>query len=105
MERADGKGYERKPGAETPRGGRGTCMRRWTRATRPGFEPGKTGPKPVVIPFHHRVKVQAFYRPSPSTGRLAGPGNTVLGLLDVVGEVFELDAEVDGGDVDMRWYG
>ncbi len=25
-------------------------------ATRPGFEPGKTGPKPVVIPFHHRVK-------------------------------------------------
>ncbi len=24
-------------------------------ATRPGFEPGKTGPKPVVIPFHHRV--------------------------------------------------
>ena len=26
-----------------------------TGATRPGFEPGKTGPKPVVIPFHHRV--------------------------------------------------
>ena len=24
-------------------------------ATRPGFRPGKTGPKPVVIPFHHRV--------------------------------------------------
>src|SRR5271157_6361222 len=29
----------------------------WRRATRPGFEPGKTGPKPVVIPFHHRVIV------------------------------------------------
>ena len=29
-------------------------------ATRPGFEPGKTGPKPVVIPFHHRVRVSAF---------------------------------------------
>src|SRR3954447_7749456 len=25
------------------------------RATRPGFEPGKAGPKPAVIPFHHRV--------------------------------------------------
>ena len=28
-----------------------------SQATRPGFEPGKTGPKPVVIPFHHRVVV------------------------------------------------
>ncbi len=28
---------------------------RFKKTTRPGFEPGKTGPKPVVIPFHHRV--------------------------------------------------
>ena len=29
-------------------------------ATRPGFEPGKAGPKPAVIPFHHRVMTDGF---------------------------------------------
>ena len=34
-------------------------------------------------------------------GRLAGPVNPVLGLLDLVGQVLELDAQVDGDDVDV----
>ena len=37
-------------------------------------------------------------RPGPA-GRLAGPGNALLGLLDLVGQVLELDAQVDGHDV------
>ena len=39
------------------------------KATRPGFEPGKTGPKPVVIPFHHRVKLMCILAAKAITGK------------------------------------
>ena len=28
----------------------------------PGFEPGQTEPKPVVLPLHHNPNLSAFYR-------------------------------------------
>src|SRR5262245_33414791 len=41
------------------------------KATRPGLEPGTRGPKPLVLPLHHRVIA------NPPPGRPCGPRATV----------------------------